>query len=149
MTVVSPSAAAPATRLTGWDSIEFWVGNARAMAGFLSGAFGFTVTAYAGPETGRADRASYLLEQGRIRLVVTSGLTPESEIWNHVRAHGDGAHDLAFLVDDATATFEAAIRRAARRHPRRPDGDGNGSWTARNGQRTGPRALTAVTALLV
>lgn len=101
-------AGAPAARLTGWDSIEFWVGNARAMAGFLCGSFGFTVTAYAGPETGVDDRASYLLEQGSIRLVVTAGLTPDSEIWNHVREHGDGAHDLAFVVDDATATYEAA-----------------------------------------
>lgn len=84
------------------------------MAGFLAGSFGFTITAYRGPETGTVDRASYLLEQGGIRLVVTSGLTPESEIWNHVRAHGDGAHDLAFLVDDATATYEAAIARGAR-----------------------------------
>ncbi|HUF98616.1 MAG TPA: 4-hydroxyphenylpyruvate dioxygenase [Ilumatobacter sp.] len=111
----APSATAPAARLTGWDSIEFWVGNARAMAGFLTGSFGFTITAYRGPETGTADKASYLLEQGGIRLVVTSGLTPESEIWNHVREHGDGAHDLAFLVDDATATYEAAIARGARR----------------------------------
>ena len=85
------------------------------MAGFLSGSFGFTITAYAGPETGVADRASYLLEQSAIRLVVTSGLTPESEIWNHVREHGDGAHDLAFLVDDASGTYEAAIARGARR----------------------------------
>ncbi len=46
--------------------------------------------------------------------MVTSGLTPESEIWNHVRNHGDGAHDLAFVVDDATATYEAAIGRGAR-----------------------------------
>lgn len=84
------------------------------MAGFLTAAFGFRVTAYSGPETGCADRASYLLEQGSIRLVVTAGLTPESPIWNHVRAHGDGAHDLAFVVDDATATYEAVIRRGAR-----------------------------------
>lgn len=104
----------PAARLTGWDSIEFWVGNARAMAGFLSGAFGFAITAYAGPETGVPGTASYLLEQGGIRLVVTSALTPESHIWNHVREHGDGARDLAFLVDDATATFEAAVARGAR-----------------------------------
>lgn len=118
MTLSAPNATstsnAPAARLTGWDSIEFWVGNARAMAGFLTGSFGFRVTAYAGPETGVTDRASYLLEQGNVRLVVTSGLTPESHIWNHVREHGDGAHDLAFMVDDATATYEAAIARGAR-----------------------------------
>ncbi|HQV57336.1 MAG TPA: 4-hydroxyphenylpyruvate dioxygenase [Ilumatobacteraceae bacterium] len=110
MTVSTP----PAARLRGWDSVEMWVGNARAMAGFLSGAFGFVVTGYAGPETGVPNKASYLLEQGQIRLVVTAGLTPESEIWNHVRKHGDGVHDLAFVVDDTVATFEAAIRRGAR-----------------------------------
>ncbi len=104
----------PAARLKGWDSIEFWVGNARAMAGFLVGSFGFTVTAYAGPETGVTDRASYLLEQGQIRLVVTAALTPDSEIWAHVREHGDGARDLAFVVDDAAGTYEAALTRGAR-----------------------------------
>jgi 4-hydroxyphenylpyruvate dioxygenase len=92
------------------------------MAGFLCSAFGFGVSAYAGPETGVADKASYLLEQGGgadpeargIRLVVTAGLSPDSPIWNHVRQHGDGAHDLAFVVDDATATFDAAVKRGAR-----------------------------------
>ena len=134
MAIAEPSRTAPAARLKGWDSIELWVGNARAMAGFLCSAFGFGVSAYAGPETGVADKASYLLEQGGggadptaggggadptapqppIRLVVTAGLTPDSPIWNHVRQHGDGAHDLAFVVDDATATFEAAVARGAR-----------------------------------
>ena len=71
--LATSNTSTPAARLTGWDSIEFWVGNARAMAGFLTGAFGFRVTAYAGPETGRPDKASYLLEQGSIRLVVTVG----------------------------------------------------------------------------
>ncbi|MFP5486848.1 MAG: 4-hydroxyphenylpyruvate dioxygenase, partial [Acidimicrobiia bacterium] len=105
---------APATRLKGWDSVEFYVGNARAMAGFLTAGFGFEVTAYAGPETGVEDTASYLLEQGDIRFVVTAGLTPDSPIWNHVREHGDGAQDLAFVVDDAAATYEAALARGAR-----------------------------------
>ncbi len=113
-TTTATSTAPPASRLAGWDSIEFWVGNARATAGFFCSAFGFQVAAYAGPETGVADQASYLLEQGDVRLVVTAGLTPESEIWEHVRRHGDGAHDLAFAVDDATATYEAAIARGAR-----------------------------------
>jgi len=114
MTTSSATATTPAARLRNWDSLEFWVGNARAMTGFLCGAFGFRCTAYAGPETGIDDRASYLLEQGDIRLVVTAGLSPDSEIWSHVRRHGDGAHDLAFVVDDATSTYEAAVRRGAR-----------------------------------
>lgn len=105
---------APAARLRGWDSIEFWVGNARVTAGFLCAAFGFRIAAYAGPETGHSDTASYLLEQGSIRLVVTAGLSPTSEIWDHVRQHGDGVHDLAFVVDDAIMVFEAAVARGAR-----------------------------------
>ncbi|MFA9564053.1 MAG: 4-hydroxyphenylpyruvate dioxygenase [Acidimicrobiales bacterium] len=114
MAGLDEGAATPAARLRGWDSVEFWVGNARAMAGFLCGSFGFGVTAYAGPETGVQDRSSYLLEQGDIRLVVTAGLSPESEIWTHVREHGDGAHDLAFVVDDTEGTYEAALARGAR-----------------------------------
>ena len=102
------------TQLRGWDSIEFWVGNARATAGFLCSAFGFRVAAYAGPETGVSDQASYVLEQGAIRIVVTAGLASDSPIWNHVRAHGDGVHDLAFGVEDTTTVYEAAIARGAR-----------------------------------
>ncbi len=114
MTDLAINPTAPASRLRGWDSLEFYVGNARATAGFLTAAFGFRVTAYAGPETGRSDVASYLLEQGDIRFVVTAGLTPDSPIWAHVREHGDGAQDLAFVVDDAAATYDAAIERGAR-----------------------------------
>jgi 4-hydroxyphenylpyruvate dioxygenase len=104
----------PTTLLRGWDSIEFWVGNARATAGWLCAALGFRVTAYAGPETGWPEKASYLLDQGRIRFAVTSGLTPDSPVMGHVRVHGDGVHDLAFDVTDATAAYEAALARGGR-----------------------------------
>ena len=106
--------AVPTTHLLGWDCIELWVGNARAMASFLMAGFGFRCTAYAGPETGVRDKASYVLEQGEVRLVVSAGLTADSPITAHVRAHGDGVHDLAWLVDDAGAAFDAAVRRGAR-----------------------------------
>ncbi len=105
---------APAPLLLGWDAVELWVGNARAFAGFLSSAFDFRITAYAGPETGWEDRASYVLEQGDIRFVVTAALTPDSPIAAHVRLHGDGVHDLAFAVPDAGAAFDAAVARGAR-----------------------------------
>jgi 4-hydroxyphenylpyruvate dioxygenase len=104
---------APASFFLGWDHIELWVGNARQAAQFLASAFGFRVTAYAGPETGVMDRASYVLEQGAIRFVVTGTMGPSSDIARHVRAHGDGAHDLAVTVSDATACYEAAIARGA------------------------------------
>ena len=111
----TPLAEHPARPLLlGWDAIELWVGNARAFAGFLTSAFGFRFTAYAGPETGWGDRASYVLEQGRIRFVVTAALTPDSPIAAHVREHGDGVHDLAFAVPDAARAFEAAVARGGR-----------------------------------
>ncbi len=113
-----PAAAAPAqapvAHLLGWDCVEFWVGNARTTAGFLMSAFGFHCTAYAGPETGVREKASYVLEQGDIRFVVSGALDAESPIAEHVRKHGDGVHDLAWLVDDATAVYEAAVARGAR-----------------------------------
>ncbi|HEY2428619.1 MAG TPA: 4-hydroxyphenylpyruvate dioxygenase [Acidimicrobiales bacterium] len=106
--------APPAARLLGWDCIEFWVGNARAFTGWLLSAFGFSCVAYAGPETGVREKASYVLEQGDIRLVISGALTADSPIAAHVRAHGDGVHDLAWLVDDADAAFAAAVARGAR-----------------------------------
>lgn len=105
--------ATPASMLLGWDHVEWWVGNARAFAGFLQGAFGFEVVAYAGPETGVAGRASYVLRQGAICFVVTGALSPASPIAAHVRAHGDGVRDLAVTVPDAAAAYEAALARGA------------------------------------
>ena len=104
--------APPAARLLGWDCIEFWVGNARAFTGFLMSAFGFSCTAYAGPETGVRDKASYVLEQGDIRLVISGALTADSPIAAHVQAHGDGVHDLAWLVTEnlsRTHSYRAPI----------------------------------------
>ena len=103
----------PAARLLGWDCLELWVGNARTTAGFLMSAFGFACTAYAGPETGVRHKASYVLEQGDIRLVVSAALDADSPIAAHVRTHGDGVHDLALLVDDARAAYAAAVARGA------------------------------------
>jgi len=117
---MSTVATSPATTKTaaellrGWDRVEFWVGNARTTAQFFCSAFGFRVAAYAGPETGVADRASYVLEQNNIRLVVTAGLTADSPITAHVRMHGDGVRDLAWSVEDAGAAFASAVARGAR-----------------------------------
>jgi 4-hydroxyphenylpyruvate dioxygenase len=115
-TAVAADAAgvpAPAARLLGWDCIELWVGNARTTAGFFMSAFGFTCTAYAGPETGVGHKASYVLHQNDVRLVVSAALSSASPIAAHVRTHGDGVHDLAWLVDDARAAYAAAMSRGA------------------------------------
>jgi 4-hydroxyphenylpyruvate dioxygenase len=107
------AADARALRLGGVDHVEFWVGNARAAAAFFASAFGFDIVAYAGPETGVADRASYVLVQGDVRFVVTAGLSSDSPITAHAGAHGDGVRDVAFVVESAAAAYEAALRRGA------------------------------------
>jgi 4-hydroxyphenylpyruvate dioxygenase len=99
--------------LGGIDHIELWVGNARQAAYFYEWGYGFTPIAYAGPETGLRDRASYVLQQGEARLVLTSGMGPESPVCEHVQRHGDGARDVALQVRDAAAAFEAAVARGA------------------------------------
>jgi 4-hydroxyphenylpyruvate dioxygenase len=108
----------PPPPLRGIDHVEWWVGNARAFTGFLASAFGFDIVGYAGPETGRRDRVSHVLQQGRIRFLVTGALSPDSPIAEHVRLHGDGVRDICFLVDDAEAAYEAALGRGA--VPERP-----------------------------
>lgn len=100
--------------LTGWDHLELWVGNARAVSHFLQSGFGFDCVAYSGPETGVRDRVGYLLEQGRIRLLVSAGLTEDSEIVRHVRRHGDGVRTVAFTSTDVDVAFESAVRQGAR-----------------------------------
>ncbi len=99
--------------LLGIDHLEWWVGNPRAFASLLGAGFGFEAVAYAGPETGVRDRTSYVLAQGEVRFVVTGSLDPRSPIAAHVRAHGDGVHDVAFAVADADHAYEAALDRGA------------------------------------
>ena len=100
--------------LDGWDHLELWVGNAKQAAYWYEHAVGFTRTAYAGPETGVRDRASYVLEQGEIRLVLTSGLRGDSEIVRFAAAHGDSAKDIALRVPDAGLAYREAVQRGAR-----------------------------------
>ena len=100
--------------LEGWDHVELWVGNAKQAAYFYEHALGFTTTAYAGPETGVRDRASYVLEQGEIRLVVTSGLRADSEVTQFACRHGDGAKTIALQVPSAAEAYRQAVQRGAR-----------------------------------
>jgi 4-hydroxyphenylpyruvate dioxygenase len=93
--------------------IEFLVGNARQAAHFYRHAFGFSQTAYAGLETGRRERASYVLRQGKVRMVLTTSLSAEDDASGHVRNHGDGVFDIAFEVQDADLAFERALAQGA------------------------------------
>src|SRR5678809_852767 len=88
--------------LQGTDYVEFYVGNAKQAAHFYKTAFGFQSLAYAGPETGMKDRASYVVRQNKLTFVFTTPLRPEDPIAIHIHKHGDGVKNLALRVDDAT-----------------------------------------------
>jgi 4-hydroxyphenylpyruvate dioxygenase len=98
----------------GIDHVEFYVGNAAHTAHYFMSAFGFIETAYRGLETGSRDRVSHVLEQGRIRLVVTGTLRGGDEIAGHHAHHGDGVHKIALSVPDAAAAYEHAVAHGAR-----------------------------------
>jgi 4-hydroxyphenylpyruvate dioxygenase len=99
--------------INGTDHLELYVGNAKQSALYYQHCFGFELIAYAGPETGVRDRASYVLKQEKIRLVLTSSLQPNTEIAKHVAQHGDGVKVLALWVDDARKSFEETLSRGA------------------------------------
>ncbi len=99
--------------IQGTDHIEFYVGNARQAVQFYRHCMGFELIAYAGPETGLRDRASYVMQQGKIRFVLTTALRSDSEIAAHVNRHGDGVKVLALWVDDARRSFLETTSRGA------------------------------------
>ncbi len=99
--------------INGTDHIEFYCGNAKQSAYYYQSAWGYELVAYAGPETGVRDRASYVLQQNKIRLVLTSALHPEHEISKHHLQHGDGVKVLALWVDDARKSFDETVKRGA------------------------------------
>ncbi len=96
------------------DHLEFWVGNARQAAFFYQHAFGLAITAYAGLETGVRDRASYVLQQGKVRFVLSTPLGPDGFMAEHVHKHGDGVRDIALEVEDVDRAFAETTKRGAR-----------------------------------
>jgi 4-hydroxyphenylpyruvate dioxygenase len=99
--------------LNGVDHVEFFVGNAKQAAFFYTHAFGFRLVAYSGLETGVRDRASFVLQQGRIRLVLTGALHSDSPIAEHHRKHGDGVKVIALSVPDVDNAWREATARGA------------------------------------
>jgi 4-hydroxyphenylpyruvate dioxygenase len=98
----------------GTDHVEFYVGNAKQAAYFYRAAMGFSIVAYRGPETGTRDRVSYVLQQNKIRFVLTTPLLPSSEIADHILRHGDGVKSIALWVDDAESAWKETTARGAR-----------------------------------
>ncbi len=105
--------AATRCRCTGIDHVELYVGNAAQAAYYYVHAFGFEEVAYAGLETGVRDRASHVLQQGRIRLVLTGALRSDSPIAAHQHRHGDGAKVIALSVPDVGHAYHHAIANGA------------------------------------
>ncbi|GAA0872954.1 4-hydroxyphenylpyruvate dioxygenase [Gangjinia marincola] len=100
--------------LLGTDYVELYVGNAKQSAHYYKTAFGFQSEAYAGLETGMQDKVSYVLRQGKIRLVLTTSLEKDGEINRHINEHGDGVKVVALWVEDATKAFEETTKRGAK-----------------------------------
>ena len=99
--------------LKGTDHVEFYVGNARQAAYFYRTAFGMSLVAYAGPETGQRDRASYVVQQGKVRFVLTTPLRSNDAIADHIHRHGDGVKVIALWVDDARRAWRETTSRGA------------------------------------
>lgn len=100
--------------INGTDYVEFYVGNAKQAAHFYKTAFGFQSVAYAGPETGVKETSSYMIQQGKIRFVLTSALRSNHPVSHHVLKHGDGVKVIALWVDDAFSAHEETVKRGAR-----------------------------------
>src|SRR5688572_8185806 len=108
-----PSTAHDTFPINGTDYIEFYVGNAKQSAIYYRAAFGYQLVGYRGPETGVRDRASYLLQQDKVRLLLTTPIKAGGRIAQHIATHGDGVRDIAFWVDDARNAFRLAVERGA------------------------------------
>ncbi|MBC8145800.1 MAG: 4-hydroxyphenylpyruvate dioxygenase [bacterium] len=100
-------------KIHGTHHIEFYVGNAKQAQYFYRRALGFRLAGYLGPETGVKDRVSYLVEQGKIRFVLTTPLNPDSPIAEHILKHGDGVRDIAMHVADADEAYRITTERGA------------------------------------
>jgi len=117
-TIAAPKARPPAEvdflPLQGTDYVEFYVGNAKQAAHFYKTAFGFQSLAYAGPETGTKDRASYVIRQNKLTFVLTTPLRPDNPIADHIYKHGDGVKVIALKVEDATSAWNETTKRGGK-----------------------------------
>lgn len=113
LTATQTNISTDAFPILGTDFVEFYVGNAKQSAHFYQTAFGFELVAYKGPETGCRDYCSYVLQQNKIRFVITSAIIAEHEIASHHAKHGDGVKVLALWVEDARSSYQVALERGA------------------------------------
>ncbi|MFG6120571.1 4-hydroxyphenylpyruvate dioxygenase [Thalassobacillus sp. B23F22_16] len=95
------------------DYLEYYTGNAKQAAHFFCTAFGFEPVAYSGLETGNRETVSYVLQQRKVRIVVTGTLTESSRVAEFTKKHGDGVKDVALTVDDVDKAYKEAVSRGA------------------------------------
>jgi 4-hydroxyphenylpyruvate dioxygenase len=112
-TTPDTAATADPFPVLGMDAVVFAVGNAKQAAHYYSTAFGMRCTAYSGPETGNREAASYVLESGAARFVITAPVKAGTDLGKHVDAHGDGVTDLAIAVPDVHKAYAYAIEHGA------------------------------------
>lgn len=110
---VRPGDATDPLRLVDVDFVRFYVGNAKQAAYFYAQCFGFEIEQVSDLTTGVRDSATYLLTQGNIRFLLTTGLHPEHDAQREVQLYGDGIKDIAFTVDDAERAYHHALRQGA------------------------------------
>ena len=113
-TISIPNVNSDFLPLQGTDYVEFYVGNAKQAAHFYKTAFGFQSLAYAGPETGVRDRASYVIRQNKLTFVLTTPLRAGNEIATHILKHGDGVKMLALKVENASDAWLQTTSRGAK-----------------------------------
>ena len=104
---------ADAFPLNGMDAVVFAVGNAKQAAHYYSTAFGMRCVAYRGPDTGSRDEASYVLQSGAARFVLTAAVRAGTPLAEHVARHGDGVVDLALEVPDVEKAYAYAVEHGA------------------------------------
>ena len=110
----APAAEQDFLPLEGTDHIEFYVGNAKQAAHFYKCVFGFQSLAYAGPETGVKDRASYAIRQNKLTFLLTTPLRAGNPIADHIAKHGDGVKAIALKVKDATSAWNETTKRGGK-----------------------------------
>ena len=96
------------------DAVEFYVGNAYQSAYYYQRALGFKPVAWSSLKTGNRKYASYVMQQGNAKIVLTSSYEPSSEISSHQLVHGDGAKSIGLRVNDAQIAHDKAIERGAK-----------------------------------
>lgn len=100
--------------IDGFDYVEFYVGNALQACYYYHRGFGFDVVAYKGLETGSRESVSYVLQQEKVKIVLTAAIKADHEVAEHVKEHGDGVKSIGLRVRNVTKSYETAIARGAK-----------------------------------